>query len=181
MTHRLRLLFAIAALMAAVTGRCAEEGCVRSAPAPVFRGSQAGLGAHRFKTISSHEAREHVELASGVSVDIHHQGCEYFVTTFRFESADILKNGTSVQAAYQSAAGLLRQLGRLKGEFVFDLQLAAATLDQTSRDSRPLELEQEIPFGGDGSGLLQTQVKIDSAGRNAKSGFVQVTLFLGPL
>jgi hypothetical protein len=182
MTTRLRLLLPIAAFIFPALGHCAEDGeaCVRGEPAPVFPAAQAGITSHSFNAVSSHEARERVELASGVSVAIHHQGCEYFVTTFRFEGAGILKGGASSKASYQAAAELLRQLGRMKADPGFDLALAAATLEQASRGA-PLEFEQELPVAGDGTDFLQSQVKVDNAGRKSKVGFVQVTLFKGPL
>lgn len=105
----------------------------------------------------------------------------YFVTSLRFTSAEILKNGASVRAAYLSAADQLRQLDRLKGEPGFDLKLATATLVKFSSSGKPLTYEQEIPLDGAASDLMPTKVKVDSAGRKAGAGFVQVTLFLGPL
>jgi len=182
MTNRLCLLLLTAVLASPAIGHCAgEEACVRGEPAPVFPAAQAGIKAHRFNTVSSHEARERVELASGMTVDIHHQGCEYFVTTFRFEGAGILKSDASIKASYQAAAELLRQLGHLKSDPGFDLALAAATLEKASRSAQPLAFELELPVAGDGTDFLQSQVKLDNAGRKAASGFVQITLFKGPL
>ncbi len=156
MTIRPCLLLSIAAFILPATGHCAEreEACVRGEPIPVFAAGQAGTKSHHFKAISSHEARERVELSSGVLVAIHHLGCEYYVTTFRFESADLLKNDASPKAVYRSAADQLRQLRRLKADPGFDLDLAATTLESAVLSGQPVEFEQELPVAGDGTDFL---------------------------
>lgn len=58
---------------------------------------------------------------------------------------------------------------------------AAATLDAQARAPADPALGRELVVDGDGEAPLQGQVKVDAAGRRNRAGFVQVTLFRGPL
>lgn len=162
-------------------GAPVPDECVRSEPAPVFEAKQLGIHSHRFALVSSHEAQEQLRLNSGELVDIHHGGCEYFVTTFRFSSVNILKSSKSRLDAYKISATLLRRLQQLKGKSGFDLVLAARTLEAVVEKNRAIEFGRQFAVDGDGTDFLQTQVQVDAAGQKAGVGFVQVSLFKGPL
>lgn len=164
-------------------GVCAPESeeCIRSEPAPVFDAKQPAIRSHQFVPVSNHEAREYVVLASGESLEIHHGGCEYFVTTFRFQSRYILKDIKSRPATYTAAATLLRRLQQLNEKSGFDLALAAKTLETAARRNSAIEFEEQLAVEGDGTDFLQTQVQVDAAGEVSGKGFVQISLFKGPL
>jgi hypothetical protein len=165
------------------TAMCASaaDDCVRSEPAPVFEAVQAGLRSHRFVPLSRHEAKEYVVLASGASLEVHHGGCEYFVTTFRWQSARIARHVKSRPDAYLAAAALMRELRQLKQNPGFDLVLAAATLETAARKNPKLEYEEQLAVEGDGDDFLQAQVQLDAAGQKSGVGYIQVTLSRGPL
>ena len=158
-----------------------EDECMRGKPYPVFSKNLPELRSRQFSLKSVHEANERIQLKSGESIRIHHWGCEYYVITFRFESADILKAGMSKSAAFKEAVPLLRKLQQLKADSVFDLGLAASTLEKAILQPNDLAFGEQFPVEGDGTDFLQTQVKIDSAGRNDKVGFIEVSLLKGPL
>ncbi len=158
-----------------------EGECMRGKPYPVFSKNLSELHSRQFSMKSEHEANERIQLKSGESIQIHHWGCEYYVITFRFESASILKNGMSKLAAFKEAVPLLRKLKQLKADSVFDFGLAASTLEKAILQSNGLTFDEQFPVEGDGTDFLQTQVKIDSAGRNGKAGFIEISLLKGPL
>jgi hypothetical protein len=165
------------------SGICApaSDDCVRSEPAPVFDIKQAGIRTHRFVPVSSHEAREYIVLTSGESLDIRLGGCEYFVTTFRVRSQRISSRIKAGSEAYLTAARVLRQLRLLKDSSGFDLLLAANTLEAAAKRTPVTAFEEPLAIEGDGIEFLQAQVQIDAVGQESGMGFVQITLFRGPL
>jgi hypothetical protein len=76
---------------------------------------------------------------------------------------------------------LLRELDSLHPATPSDLGLAARTLDAQARARAAPAFDSELAVEGDGVEPLQGQVKLDAAGRQKTKGFVQVTLFRGPL
>lgn len=169
--------------MLPLAGTCAPKPseCVRSKPAPVFNGVQPGVRSHRFVPVSDHEASEYAVLTSGESMDIRHGGCEYFVTTFRFQSGLTLRNVKSRHDAYMVAATLLRRLQQLKESSGFDLALAASTLDVAARRNSEIEFGEPLAVEGGETDFLQTQVQVDEVGRKPGNEFIQISLFKGPL
>lgn len=145
--------------------------CVRSTPAAIFAGDRAGVQAHAFVLKSDHEATERFRLVSGMQVDVELGGCEYVVTTFRFQS-----KADSAAASYKEAASLLRTLQSEHADITFDLNLAAATLLKEA--SRKPRLDRELAVRGDGVPPLEAVVTV---GRKKPSGPLEVTLFRGPL
>ena len=166
-----------------LTAMCASasDECIRSEPAPVFTAVQSGIKSHRFARVSSHEAKEHVVLSSGVSLEVIHGGCESFVTTFRWQSAQIARSVKSRSDAYMVAATLLRGLKTLKENSGFDLALAAAALEAAARNNPKIAFEEQLAVAGDGVDFLQAQVQVDGAGQKSGIGFIQVSLLRGPL
>jgi len=158
-----------------------EDECMRGKPYPVFSKDLPELHNRRFSLKSAHEANERVQLKSGESIRIHHWGCEYYMITFRVESAGILKAGMSKSAAFKEAVLLLRKLQQLKADSVFNLGLAANTLEKAILQPTDLSFDEQFPVEGDGTDFLQTQVKVDSAGRIGKAGFIEISLLKGPL
>lgn len=169
--------------MLPLAGMCAQapSECVRSKPAPVFKGGQPGIRSHRFVPVSDHEAREYAVLNSGELLDIRHGGCEYFVTTFRFKSRLILKSIKSRNNAYMLAATLLRRLQQMKVSSGFNLALAAGALDVVARSNSEIEFGEAFAVEGDGTDFLQAQVQLDEVGRKPGNEFIQISLFRGPL
>ncbi len=84
-------------------------------------------------------------------------------------------------AAFKEAVPLLRKLHKLKADSIFDLGLAANTLEKAILQPNTPTFDEQFPVEGDGTDFLQTQVKIDSAGRNGKAGFIEISLLKGPL
>lgn len=171
-----KICVAIMFLLSSLPAR-ADDECVRGVPEPMFGAGQAGVRGHRFKSLSSHEATESVQLASGVKIDMEHGGCEYVVTKFRFSGPDILKQGAARDQAFAAASQALRQLLQFKLNSAFDLQLAARTLADAFKQHPGIQFEEPLMVDGDGADFLQTQVELDAAG----PGFVQLMLFKGPL
>lgn len=164
--------FALVGLIAAFACGSALAGdCVRSTPSAIFTGDGAGVQAHAFVLKTDHEATERFRLASGMQVDVELGGCEYFVTTFRFQS-----KAHSAADSYREAASLLRTLQSEHADTGFDLDLAAATLlNAAGRKSR---LDREFAVHGDGVPPLEAVVTV---GRKSASGPLEITLFRGPL
>jgi hypothetical protein len=183
LTSTLRIVLLGIVLVIPFKAMCASatDDCVRSEPAPVFDAMQSGIKSHRFVPVSRHEAKEYVVLASGASLEIHHGGCESFVTTFRWQSAQLARNVKSRLDAYIAAATLLRGLKQLKENSGFDLALAARALETAARKNPRIEFEEQLAVEGDGADFLQAQVQVDAAGQKSGIGFIQVSLFRGPL
>lgn|GEM_PF-2004162 len=173
-------LFCIA-LALPLPGLCAPApgDCVRSAPVPAFNAKQPGIRSYRFSPVSDHEAREYLALTTGESVDIRHGGCEYLVTTLHIKSKSIPIRLTAGRDAFLVAANLLRQLRQLKDTSGFDLALAANTLSAAAKGNPAFE--EPLAVEGDGADFLQAQVQVDATGQESGAGFVQITLFRGPL
>jgi hypothetical protein len=131
--------------------------------------------------VSKHEAKEYVVLASGVSLEVRHGGCESFVTTFRWQSPNIAQNVKSRLDAYLMAAGLLRGLQQLNEHSGFDVVRAASALEAAARKNPKIGFEEQLVVQGDGTDFLQAQVQIDTAGQKSGIGFIQVSLLRGPL
>lgn len=171
----------LAAALSAGALPARAQYCVRSVPAPLFAATQPGIRAHSFSLSSQHEATERFEFGDGVQAEVSHGGCEYYVTTYRFSAPPLFARGYTPRQVYAAAAGFLRTLAALRPDTSSDLGLAAATLDaQANAPANPV-LGQELTVDGDGAAPLQGQVKVDAAGRRNRAGFVQVTLFRGPL
>ncbi|NYE60971.1 hypothetical protein FHW58_002123 [Duganella sp. 1224] len=166
-----RVLLALC-LLAPLRALCADDACARGESAPVFGERQQGVQHHRFTRISSHEARETLQLTSGEALEILHGGCEYLVTTFRFSGAAVLDKGASRKEAYVMAGRLMRRLIQLKAASCFDLALTARALDNAD-----VPYEASLDVAGDGADFLLTQVQVNAARR----GFIEVMLFKGPL
>jgi len=157
------------------------DECMRGRPYPVFSKNRSEISTHHFSLKSEHEANERVQLKAGALIQIHHWGCEYYAITFKIESPDILKSSTSKEAAFRDAIAQLRNLKQLNADSIFDLSLAANTLEKAITNPSSVEFDQEFPVAGDGTDFLQTQVKVDKAERHAQNGSIEITLFKGPL
>ncbi len=158
-----------------------QDECIRGIPTPVFAKNHADIRSRNFTLTSSTEAKEQVQLKSGELIRISHGGCEYYTITFRFESNEILRSDTSTNRVYKEAADLLQKLTTLKVDSAFDLGLAAATLETALMKQPRTELHDTLAVVGDGEEFLQTQIRIDAAGRKRKIGFIEISLFKGPL
>lgn len=157
------------------------DDCVRSTPSAIFAADRGDIRAHTFTLKSEHEAIERFRLASGIRVEVAHGGCEYLVNTLRFESNHLFAKGWSVADSYKEAASMLRMLQGAHAETNFDLGLAAATLLEESGRKRNPTMNRELAIHGDGEPPLEAGVKISAAGRRKGAGYLEVTLFRGPL
>lgn len=157
------------------------DECVRSTPSPLFPAGRHEVQAHGFRLQSDHEAVERFQLGPDLRVTVAHGGCECFVTRFRFEAPGLFLKKYSPALAYAAAASLLRQLNGLRPDSPSALDLAAASLLQAARRTRVPELGQELPGQGDGSAPLATVVVVDAAGRGKSFGYIDISLFIGPL
>jgi hypothetical protein len=175
------LAFGFGLTAAVMCSMARADDCVRSTPAPVFAANRSDVQAHSFTLKSDHEAVERFHLGSGTQVTVEHGGCEYFVTKLRFESPDLFAKKYTDSMAYETAASLLQKLKASRPEFNFDLNLASLTLLKEARRKRVPKLSQEFSVPGDGIPPLQAIVQIDSAGRDRSFGYLEVTLFRGPL
>jgi hypothetical protein len=180
-TLRVVVLCLVLAIAPSAAWASASDDCVRSEPAPIFDAARSDIKSHRFVPVSGHEAKEYAVLASGASLEIHHGGCESFVTTFRWQSAQLARNVKSRLDAYMAAATLLRELKKVKESSGFDLALAATVLETAARKNPNIEFEEQLAVKGDGIDFLQAQVQVDAAGQKSGIGFIQVSLFRGPL
>jgi hypothetical protein len=185
MTRRTVLLrasaagFLLAASLLAHAQDCVDP--VRSVPSPLFAGVRAGIRAHSFALSSNHDAVERFEFGDGIQAEVRHGGCEYYVTTYRFSAPALFARGYTTRQVYTAAAGFLRTLAALQPNTASPPDLAAATLDAQARAPAAPVLGHEFAVDGDGVDPLQGGVVIDAAGRRKRAGFVQVTLFRGPL
>jgi len=157
------------------------DDCVRSTPSPVFAAARKDVQAHIFTLKSDHEAVERFKLAPGMQVKVEHGGCEYFVTKIRFEAPELFAKTYTDAMAYETAASLLRTLNNARPEVGFDLGLASETLLAEARRKRTPKLDHELSIQGDGVPPLQARIVIDAAGRARSLGYLEVTLFRGPL
>lgn len=159
------------------------DDCVTGAPTPMFSAARRDIPAHAFQRKSAHEAIERFRLGPDVQVRVEHGGCEYVVAKFRFESPGLFANSHADGLAYEQAAALLGRLKALRPErdFDFDLGLAGKTLLQAARRKRPPGLGEELHVRGDGVAPLEAVLQVEAAGRRGASGYVEVSLFRGPL
>jgi hypothetical protein len=175
------LVFGLGLTAGIMCSMARADDCVRSTPAPIFAANRNDVQAHSFTLNSNHEAVERFHLGSGTQVTVEHGGCEYFVTKIRFESPALFAKKYTDSMAYETAASLLQKLKDSRPELNFDLNLASETLLKEARQKRVPKLNQEFSIPGDGSPPLQAMVQIDSAGRHGSFGYLEVTLFRGPL
>lgn len=180
---RMRVIVLAAALLAGAGAhaRARAQDCMRSEAAPLFPKPLASIGAHAFTTTSNHEGVERFTFGDGVRADVNHGGCEYDVTTLRFSAPALFARGYAARQAYAAAAAYLRTLAALRPETSNDFGAAAATLDARASAAPTPAFGEELAVDGDGAPPIQGRVKVDAAGRQGKSGYVQVTLFKGPL
>lgn len=157
------------------------DECIRSTPSPIFATDRDEIRVHSFSLKSDHEAVEQFRLRSGMQVEVVHGGCEYLVTTFKFKSAELFATTYSVALAYKTAASLLQKLKDLHPQSGFDLDKASATLLKEVEQKQNPELDEELTVDGDGVPPLEAGIKIDSAGRQGSSGYLELTMFRGPL
>jgi hypothetical protein len=157
------------------------DGCMRGKPYPVFAHKCPSIRSHVFLFKSGHEADERIRLKSGDRIKIRHWGCGYYVLTFKRESFRLFPHEPSRSEVCKEASALLRQAENLKGTSVFDFGLAAHTVEAVQEIPSDFEFHTEYPVEGDGTDFLQTQVRIDAAGRIGKTGFIEVSLSKGPL
>lgn len=174
-------LFGLVLSAGAISSMAHADECVRSTPAPIFAANRDDVQAHSFTLKSRHEAVERFRLGSDTQVKVEHGGCEYFVTKFRFESPNLFVEKYSRAIAYKTAASLLQKLKDSRQESGFDLDLASETLLKEAGRRQVPKLNQELRIQGDGVAPLQGGIQIDSAGRNRSFGYLEVTLFRGPL
>lgn len=110
-------------------------------------------------------------------------GCEYYVNSFRYESAEISASKTSVNSWGSETAKALRKMHALGLSEVFDLIKAAETLEKLVKEPGELFLDAEIPVEGDGTDFLQTRVVLKGGGllQGQAGGYVAFDLVKGPL
>ncbi|WP_147373948.1 hypothetical protein [Massilia cavernae] len=158
-----------------------RDDCVRGEPVPVFAPTKSGLRSYQFRSPAGEGARELGSLGPGESLEIRHGGCEYLVMTIRFTSRKLRRQDVSGANAYPLAAGVLQRMHKLKAQSPYDLVLAAKTLIDASRRRSHPDFGESLPVDGDGIDFLQTQIQIDKAGLSHGFGFVEFSLFKGPL
>lgn len=176
-----RLVFGLGLIAGMLCSTTRADDCVRSTPAPIFSANRSDIQTHSFTLRSDHEAVERFRFGSDTEVKVEHGGCEYYVTKLRFESPSLFAKKYSDTLAYQNAASLLRKLKDSRPEINFDLELASQTLLKEAGRKRVPKLNQEFRIQGDGVSPLQAVIQIDAAGRGRSFGYLEVTLFRGPL
>lgn len=179
MARHLVVGFSLVAGMLCSTARA--DDCVRSTPTPIFPASRSDIQSHRFTVKSDHEAVEQFRLDPVTQVKVEHGGCEYVVTKLRFESPTLFAKAYSDPLAYETAVSLLRKLKEARPDSSFDFELASRTLLKQAGSKRGARLKRELAVQGDGVPPLQAVILIDAAGRETSFGFLEVTLFRGPL
>jgi hypothetical protein len=175
------LFFGLGLTAGIVCSMARADDCVRSTPSPIFAADRNDVRPHSFMLKSDHEAVERFHLGSDTQVKVEHGGCEYFVTTLRFESPDLFAKKYTDAMAYETAASLLLKLKDARPEFIFDLDLASETLLKEARRKRVPKLSQEFSIQRDRSSPLQAMMQIDAAGRHKSFGYLEVSFFIGPL
>lgn len=177
------LFFGLALVAGMTCSPAHADDCVTAAPTPMFSAARHDIPSHGFRRKSAHEAVERLRLGPDTQVRVEHGGCEYVVARFRFESPDLFANRYSDGLAYEQAAALLGRLQALRParDFDFDLGLARKTLLSAAGRKRPPGLGEEFHVRGDGVPPLEAVLQVEAAGRRGASGFVEVTLFRGPL
>lgn len=157
------------------------DDCVRSTPSPIFPADLHTVRDYGFRLQSDHEAAERFRFGPNMQVRVEHGGCEYFVTKFRFQSPALFSGTYSPALAYRTAASLLQQLNALRPESGFELDMASKTLLRvTTRRPMPM-LDKQFAVRGDGVAPLEAVVVVNAAGRRKSFGYLEVTLFRGPL
>lgn len=92
-----------------------------------------------------------------------------------------MKEKLTHDVALKEAASWLRKIERLKADTVFNLGLAANTLEKAIGKSDKKQSGEGLPVEGDGVDFLQTQVFVENYGRKGTVGFIELSLFKGPL
>ena len=178
-----RLLCSLGCVAGMMCTAVRADDCVTAAPTPMFSTARHDIEAHRFVRKSGHEAVERFRLGTDTQVRVAHGGCEYVVARFRFASPGLFADRYADALAYEQAAALLGRLRALRParDFDFDLGLARKTLLEAARRKRPPALGEELRVRGDGVAPLEAVLQVEAAGRRGAGGFVDVTLFRGPL
>jgi len=182
-TFILCILVTIIPFQSFSAGPAVESACVRGEPEPLFAKNNPQLKSHSFALRSSTEATEEVVLLSGDRIIILNGGCEYYVNSFRYESAQILARDTSATYWAAETAKALKKLQALRPAVVFDLTKGAEALEKLAKEPGKLSLDAEIPVEGDGTEFLQTRVILKSGGllQGQAGGYVAFDLVKGPL
>ena len=178
-----RLFLGLALVAGTMCPPAYADDCVTAPPTPMFSTARRDIQSHGFRRKSAHEAIERLRLGPDTQVRVEHGGCEYVVAKLRFESPDLFANRYADGLAYEQAAALLGRLQALRPArgFDFDLRLARKTLLAAAGRKRPPGLGEEFHVRGDGVPPLEAVLQVEAAGRRGKGGFVDVTLFRGPL
>lgn len=159
----------------------AEETCPRGEPEALFQGKE--VKSEIFTPVSNHEANEEVVFNSGDRLLIRNWGCEYFVISYRYESAKFLVKSEDTLDVFKKSVESLKKIAALHPNSVFDDKKAAETLKELITEGKELTLGQSFPVEGDGFDFLQTRVMVKGGGslKKGRGGFIEIELQKGPL
>ena len=177
------ILFTIYPFHSSPADQGVEPGCVRGEPEPLFSRTNPQIKSHSFARESSTEATEEIVSLSGDRIITLNGGCEYYVNSFRYESAGIqARDHTAVYWGAETAKAL-RKLQALRPSLPFDLTKVAEALEKLVKERGTLSVETEIPVEGDGTDFLQTRVVLKGGGilQGKAGGYVAFDLVKGPL
>jgi hypothetical protein len=157
-----------------------DSTCTRSEPTPVLLTKSNGIVSHSFQ-LTDGIGIEEIQLRSGEKIRVENRGCEYYVLTFTIEPATASEASLGARAAYEGVASWLLRLKRLRGENLFNLDLAARTLRQHCQKYRTPAFGTELPVVGDGTEFLQARIQVEQPEKRSKAGTLQFSLSRGPL
>ncbi|TGE28209.1 hypothetical protein [Hymenobacter metallicola] len=159
-----------------------DESCPRGVAEPVVRKKVFPKTSFR-RLPDKRTGLETVALPLGDRLTIHHEGCEYYVLRFHFETARFRQSPTALDAWFRNAAQLLTETAPgldSPVDIAGGLRALRTYLDRhKGNKAQALVLGQEIAYGSE---TLPSFVSVDRIARLAGNTVaVELSLAIGPL
>ncbi|MCR9153565.1 MAG: hypothetical protein NXI09_05605 [Bacteroidetes bacterium] len=150
--------------------------CIRGEPEPSLD-SVVFPNSH-FQLIDKTTAIEMVVLDNGDRIAVRHEGCEYFVQTYRFESSRFQADITDILFWHKITVKLLSELEQANISPI-DIKAGLSALANYMDVNTEINLEEEIEFG---ESEIRQFVSLDKIEQLDKDRFaIEVIFAIGPL
>lgn len=158
------------------------EDCTRGAAEPVVRKKVFPKTTFRLLP-DKHSGLETVALPSGDRLLIRHEGCEYYMLTFRFETTRFRQSPTDLELWFRNAAQLLTEAAPgldAPVNIPAGLRALRAYINGHKQGStQPVALGEEIGYGTESLPSFVVVEKVEKLA-GAKTA-VEVSFAVGPL
>jgi hypothetical protein len=159
-----------------------ESECIRGEAHPIIK---KNIYPHSTFVMQpdSLTAFEYLSFENKDKLIIHNYGCEYYILTFRFETARFLEDIKNLPFWFRKSASLMSEIN--DGiDTPFDIKKGLEKLNQyidndSSNDYKNLKFGEQIDFGDEDIRSFITVDKIEKL--TAKKYAVEISFALGPL